>query len=110
MSAGGMTKNELMEALQKSTSSLRMTQAGMAKSAGISQAQVSRILSGRFSRNSKAVIQLCKFLEINPEPPLRPKAESKRLQMAVAGVWDGTPRHEMAILRLLEALRAATRM
>ncbi|MBC7981335.1 MAG: helix-turn-helix transcriptional regulator [Armatimonadetes bacterium] len=109
MPADGLTNNQLVETLQRSTSLLGITQVELAKLSGISQSQVSRILAGRFSRRSKAIIQLCKCLKIYPDLPIRTKTQTKRLEIAVVDVWDGTPGHEAAILRLLEALRAVTR-
>lgn len=93
--------------LREKASSMRLSQAEIAKKTGMSQSQVSRILAGRFNRLSKKVMQICKFLEVQSSVSITTSHLSKRLSDAVLAAWDGTKAHEDALVRLLSALRGA---
>ena len=91
----------LAELLRTKMTATGVTQCQLEESTGIHQSQISRILQGRFKQASKNVLSLCKFLGIDASPPLR---SSPRLERAVCNLWDGTPRHETVLLRLIEAV------
>lgn len=83
----------------------RLIQAEIARQTGISQPQVSRILSGKFKRKSGRVMQLCRFLFPNDSAPIAKRELSERLGRAVMDVWDGSQEQEEALIHLLEAIR-----
>lgn len=81
-----------------------ISQTEIARSTGISQPQISRILGGKFTRKSTKVIQLCKFLGVDESPVPSDRTPSEKLGKAVLAIWDGTPEHEEAIVHLLGAV------
>lgn len=73
-----------------------LSQAEVARRARVSQATVSRALSGPSSREGRGRSRLFTYLHYAPQRP------QKALD-AVRQVWDGTPEHEGALARLIEA-------
>lgn len=90
-----------------------LTQAQLLHTAQVSQGQLSRILSGRFSRASTAVHRLCRAAGVDVAQRLAaaPRSESweKVLESALHRSWDGTPEHARELLRLLRVARALRR-
>lgn len=94
----------------KTASDNGLTQNGIALALGISQSQVSRVLSGRARRRSSVFAAVCKYVHSSvaaqPADALRHHPE---LMEAVADVWDGTTDHAQAlalVIRSLGALRS----
>src|SRR5690242_14846853 len=73
-----------------------LTQAEVGRRAGVSQATVSRALSGPSRREGAGHSRLFNYLQLSPDLP-------ERALDAVRQVWDGTPEHEGALARLIEA-------
>lgn len=91
------------------------TQQELAKMLGVSQSQVSRILSGQFKRRSKLFDELCKIAyqstvtAVGVQPGV--SAQQADLISALDAVWDGTDSHAKAlavVIRSLSALMPST--
>jgi transcriptional regulator with XRE-family HTH domain len=87
-----------------------LTQTQLLRTAQVSQGQLSRILSGRFSRASAAVLRLCRAagadVEQHAPDPSRRGDWGTVLERAVHRSWDGTPGHARELLRLLRVAKA----
>lgn len=87
-----------------------LTQTQLLGTAQVSQGQLSRILSGRFSRASAAVIRLCRAAGVDVAQhvagPSRRRDWGTVLERAVHRSWDGTPAHARELIRLLRVAKA----
>lgn len=84
-------------------------QAEIACDTGLSQSQISRIVSGKFKLCSKNVLNLCKYAEIKlVECDLEAKWSNK-LTNALNFAWDGTEEHAKAINKILRAIGSIRR-
>lgn len=86
-----------------------LTQTQLLRTAQVSQGQLSRILSGRFSRASEAVCQLCRAAGVDLEQYTAEASSSagwgKKLEHALHCCWDGTPHHAQKLIRLLRVAK-----
>ncbi|MDO9232645.1 MAG: hypothetical protein Q8N02_10290 [Methylotenera sp.] len=85
--------------------SLEITQECISNGTGISQSQVSRLLSGHGKRQSKAYIEICNYVNscrngISPELV----RQNDELINALASVWDGSARQSAAIANIIQSL------
>src|SRR5437762_387946 len=82
-----------------------VTQAALAARSGVSQSQVSRLLSGKPRRLSKSVLAICRYAKIDASDL---KASDPRrngiLMGALKKVWDGTDEHARSIARVIASL------
>lgn len=83
---------------------LAITQQQIAKATGISQSQVSRILSGATRNQSKAYRRVCVYVERfertnGPDP-----AKNSEIMDALRSTWDGTEPHAKLLARILKDL------
>ena len=83
------------------------TQESLSRKLRIHQSQISRVLRGDFKRLSPHVRRLCEYaglsldkLEAKPRVP-----PAGKLLAEVNNLWDGTPGHEKALLRVVKAIR-----
>lgn len=84
-------------------------QAEIAEDTGLSQSQISRIVTGKFKFCSKNVLNLCKYAEIKiVESDLEAKWNDK-LTSALNFAWDGTEEHAKAINKILRAIGSIRR-
>jgi len=85
-----------------------ISQAVLSNKIGINQSQVSRILSGKFSKTSKSVNALCILLKVTKTPTEGVVSLSNypELSFCLAEFLDGTRRREKAIVRLLRSARS----
>lgn len=86
------------------------TQTQLMRTAQVSQGQLSRILSGRFSRTSAAVHRLCRAAGVDVTQHVSGTSPSDRwrsvLNRALLRSWDGTPEHARELIRLLRVAKA----
>lgn len=85
--------------------SLGITQEDISNNTGISQSQVSRLLSGHGKRKSKSYIEICNYVNscrngISPELV----RQNDELINALASVWDGSARQSAAIANIIQSL------
>lgn len=87
-----------------------LTQTQLLRTARISQGQLSRILSGRFSRISAAVQRLCRAAGVDVAKEMAGASSDDGwrsvLARAVHRSWDGTPAHARELIRLLRVAKA----
>lgn len=85
--------------------SLGITQEDISNNTGISQSQVSRLLSGHGKHKSKSYIEICNYVNscrngISPELV----RQNDELINALASVWDGSARQSAAIANIIQSL------
>ncbi len=90
----------LVERIRKAAKQKGLSQVKIAELTNMNQSQVSRILAGNFRKTSDHLKKICDYLCIDPKVLGR---ENKRLEHAIRLLWDGSVKHEKAILELLEA-------
>ena len=85
----------------------RITQIELSSVLGVSQSQISRVLSGHTSGRSKLLHKICVYAEYQPELPSPSRiTTNESLISAIADVWDGTPEHADAIAVVIRSLKA----
>lgn len=90
--------NQLVEAHE-------LLQSDLANAIGLSQGQVSRLLSGDFKKTGKTYERLCIYVskiarqreQINP-------IENEEIMNAIASVWDGSPRQARYLAQIIRSL------
>lgn len=86
------------------------TQEKLAEMLGVSQSQVSRILSGQFKRRSKLFDDLCKiaYQSTGAAEGAQPGASAQQADLisALDAVWDGTDSHAKALAVVIRSLSA----
>lgn len=78
------------------------TQVDVADICRITQSQVSKILKGKFSRQGKAVNKLIEYSKYNEYYERHPT--SKKIEEAIADVWDGSPQMELKIAQTIREI------
>jgi transcriptional regulator with XRE-family HTH domain len=94
----------LGRALQRWRAREQLTQEEVSKRTGVPQAQVSRILNGRFRRRSQHLTTLCQAANIDPEESVRPEHLRVKLQDRLDALWDGSHEEADRLLKLLDAV------
>lgn len=84
-----------------------ITQITLAEELGVSQSQVSRVLSGKSSKRSKLLARICNYA-FKPPPPAAAEAvkQNEELIKALAETWDGTQEHAQALATVIRSLGA----
>ena len=84
---------------------LGLTQQLISEAIGVSQSQVSRILSGQAVRRSRVFIQICEYVNTTAsKTPRTAIAQNQELMDALACTWDGTPGHAAALAAVIRSL------
>jgi transcriptional regulator with XRE-family HTH domain len=78
----------------------QLTQADVAKAAGVSQATISRTLRRRPQRSGVAYLRLCSYIQSQTVPV---DGAPANLIAAVRRTWDGSERHAAALAELIDA-------
>jgi transcriptional regulator with XRE-family HTH domain len=95
----------LAKVAKRRTRDLGLTQEDIALALGISQSQVSRVLSGRSGKRSKLLDRICKYaFRANKGVSLQLVRETPELIEALASTWDGTPAHSAALAAVIRSL------
>ena len=91
--------NHLSSIISATAKSLNITQEDISKATGISQSQVSRILSGSGKRKTKAFIEICNYVN-SKKTGISPELVRKNDELinAIALVWDGSKRQSNALV------------
>lgn len=86
---------------------LGITQEDISVATGISQSQVSRVLSGSGKRQSKAFIEICNYVS-SKKTGISPELvkQNDELINAIAQVWDGSARQAKALANIIQSLGA----
>ena len=91
--------------LSQVAKSLRITQEDISIGTGISQSQVSRLLSGNGKHKSKAFLEICNYVN-NKKVGVSAELvkQNDELINALASVWDGSERQSTAIANIIQSL------
>ncbi|NPC56898.1 helix-turn-helix domain-containing protein [Caenimonas soli] len=97
-------------ALAQHAKRLKLSQTQIAKAVGLSQGQVSRILSGKGKKAGQSLEKICRYVfgSRGRTAGRASVAKNRELMSALAETWDGTPRHACAlaaVIRTLSVLR-----
>ena len=79
-----------------------LLQSDIATAIGCDQGQVSRLLAGKSSSNSKTYRHICEHVFANEKP--YEHLGKKILDEAVNQLWDGTIEHARVVAKLLQVL------
>jgi len=98
-------KAKLLKLLRGAVNKRTLKQADIARSTGLNQSQVSRLLRGKFERRTEGLNALCTFLEVpivnhNTDLPFNTRSE---LAACLAVLLDGTQQKERAVIGLLKS-------
>lgn len=104
-----LSPNELGLILRREAKAQMHTQQEIADMLGVHQSQISRIFKGDFTRRSRHVMQICKFLKIDPDTGMArvgvvDNEYEARLFEALRDVWDGTRANGQVLEKLLRGL------
>lgn len=82
-----------------------ITQIALAEELGVSQSQISRVLSGKSSKRSKLLAKICNYA-FKPPPAAAAEAvrQNEELIKALAETWDGTQEHAQALATVIRSL------
>lgn len=99
-----MASEDLIERLKYAVDVLGVSQKELAKSTGVHQSQISRMLAGKARRVSKNLLKLSSYLD-NLHFCYANKSEIPQvLKDAIQFSWDGTARHAEALARVIVSL------
>lgn len=87
--------------------SLGITQESLSKHTGISQSQISRLLSGHGKRQSKAYIKICNYV-LSKHEGVSVELVKNNVEFitALVAVWDGSAQQSKAIANVILSLGA----
>lgn len=95
-----------LDAVRALAKSGRITQKSIGQAVGLSQSQVSRVLSGSTVRPGKNMHVICAYVVSSSHGSTVARVrENRELLEAMAFVWDGTPRHATALAVVIRSLR-----
>ena len=98
----------LGEAVGKALDKMGQSQKTAAKSLGISQGQVSRLVSGDFRTKNKLVVKVCTYVQIDPdtfrERPAEKNDVGREALAALGRACQGPKRKTAVVIRVLRAL------
>lgn len=84
---------------------LNITQESISEATGVSQSQVSRVLSGKSKRASKVFIKICNYVNnYNTTVTAEMVSKNKVLLDAIASVWDGSDAQSNALATVIRTL------
>lgn len=84
---------------------MNLTQVEVANALGVSQSQVSRVLSGQCSRRTKLLNGICNYVNTqHAGVTLQRVRENDELISALADCWDGTSKHAEALATVIRSL------
>jgi transcriptional regulator with XRE-family HTH domain len=89
--------DDLPASLRKIMTERQLSQNDVASEAKVSQSSVSRALRSGGPRSGAAKRRLFKYIQDDP------RAMPRQATEAIRNVWDGSPAHEVALAKLIEA-------
>ncbi len=81
-----------------------LSQEALALLLDLTQPQISRMLSGKLRRETKAFSDLCGYLDGLPTRPGSERQLPEEIKSAALEIWDGTHSHARAISTVIRAL------
>jgi transcriptional regulator with XRE-family HTH domain len=101
------TVDLIIAALRDRVAKRGLTQLELAEHSGVSQSQISRILSGQYCRESANVQRLCDYAKQALNIQVQPSSVALGvLNSAINETWDGTDEHAEALARVIRSLSA----
>lgn len=92
-------------ALSPQFKSAGLTQAEIANAIGVSQSQVSQVLSGHIKHHTKLLEKLCIYANKQMPPIEKPDMRTNsELMSALTEVWDRTEDHAQALAQVIRSL------
>lgn len=87
-----------------------ITQMRLSVALGVSQSQISRVLSGKSSKRSKLLHRICRYALESAET-VTPEAVRRNDELieSLAQIWDGTQEHAHALASVIRSLGALSR-
>jgi transcriptional regulator with XRE-family HTH domain len=83
----------------------RLRQEDIAEAVGASQSQVSRVLSGRCTRQTQLMDGICSYVNLHACPVAPDDVRNNELLIsALADTWDGSERHAHALASVIREL------
>lgn len=82
---------------------LGLTQQDVADALGIEQSKISRLLAGKFKRQSPSFERLCRHLKIGVSSNISSGLDQE-LHLAISEVWDGTKEHASALAKVIRTI------
>lgn len=87
----------------------KISQTEIADAIGVSQSQVSRVLSGSSSTRSKLKHEICNYVNSAVQTvSIENVKRNDELMRALAETWNGTPKHSAALAAVIRSLRVLT--
>lgn len=84
----------------------KIAQRKIANAVGVTQSQVSRVLSGQSSRHSRLSHEICKYVYgVVQGLSIENVRRNEELMAALAATWDGSPKHAAALAAVIRSLR-----
>lgn len=94
----------IREAVEQQMKRKEHSQLAVATLTGVSQSDVSRLLSGQRKRVTPQVIALCEYAEFDADLTTHSAAAERRLSQALRGAIGDNPEARSALTRVLEVL------
>lgn len=86
---------------------LNLTQSQIAEALGVSQGQVSRILSGKMQRSSRILEEVCLYIErMDQGVTVEAVRANDELINALCETWNGSAMHARALAIVIRATKA----
>lgn len=96
--------------LKRLIKNLKLDQSELAGVAGVSQGQVSRLISGKFKKPGKAYKKICNYISEALSSGQHMTAWGDGVIMeAISEVWDGSPEHARSLAHVIRSLGALSR-
>lgn len=99
--------NEFLERVRERMAALRVTQEGVAKSCGLSQPHLSKVLANKIKMGSKTQSLLATWMVM--DAPKEDIGAPEELRQLVGRLLDAPTERRMQIMQLLRLLDALTR-
>ena len=103
-----MRSEEIGQLVNKFIKENGITQSDLAKSIGIHQSQISRVINADFKKASKTVRLICEYAKIDlhilEEQKFNPN-NNLELMNAIGTVWDGTEKKAKALAKVILCLK-----
>ena len=98
--------NSFSEILKQKMNEEGWNQSQLSKSSGVSQPQISRMLSGKTKRLSRTMEKLCKYADLSVPLAKIDRSQNKAIQDEIQKLLEASPQKIETIISLLKATSA----
>lgn len=103
-------RGKLIDEIRAGMAVRRLSLSEISHGSGVDQSQVSRILSGKFTRLSQNIMQICKYLDMDVlgfvGPAEADEIARRRIASSALALWDGTPQGAEILVTILNGMAA----